>query len=86
MTNESDDTAETVTRRISESADKITLNTKIKRGTGTRDQDEIKVKVKGDDAEATAQLLHDVVVEVGSNNTVNALRGTQPSSAEGDDE
>ena len=85
MTDDNDNTTETVTRRISESADKITLNTKIKRGTGTRDQDEIKVKVKGNDAEATAQLLHDVVVEVGSNNTVNALRGTQPTEG-GDDE
>ena len=84
MTNESDDTTETVTRRINESADKITLNTKIKRGTGTRDQDEIKVKVKGDDAEETANLLHETVVAVGLNDTVNALRGTQPTD-EGDE-
>lgn len=86
MTDDTDDTTETVTRRINESADKITLNTKIKRGTGTRDQDEIKVKVKGDDAQETANLLHETVVAVGVNDTVNALRGTQPSSAEENDE
>lgn len=70
---------------VNESADKITLNTKIKRGTGTRDQDEIKVKVKGDDPQEAAEKLHETVVAVGTMNTVNALRGTQPSSA-GDDE
>jgi hypothetical protein len=43
--------------RISESADKLTLTTKVKRGEGTRDEDRIKVKVKGDDpVEVVAKL------------------------------
>jgi len=32
---------------VSESADKIVVKTKVKRGTGTRDEDKIDVKVKG---------------------------------------
>ena len=71
---------------ISESADKIQLSTKIKRGEGTRDQDEIKVKVKGDDPEEAAQTLHETVVAIGEQNTVNALRGTQPSGGGEEDE
>jgi hypothetical protein len=67
------------THHINESADKIVLKTKIKRGEATRDEDRIEVKVKGDDPEATAQKLHETVVAIGTQNTVNALRGTQPS-------
>jgi len=67
---------------VNESADKITLKTKIKRGTGTRDQDEINIKVKADDPEEAAEKLHETVIAVGDKNTVNALRGTQPSSQE----
>lgn len=69
------------THHINESADKITLKTKIKRGTGTRDQDEINIKVKADDPKEAAEKLHETVVAVGSKNTVNALRGTQPSDS-----
>jgi len=68
---------------VNESADKIVLNTKIKRGTGTRDQDEIKIKVKANDPQEAAEKLHKTVVAVGNKNTVNALRGTQPT---GEDE
>jgi len=64
---------------VNESADKIVLNTKIKRGTGTRDQDEIKIKVKANDPQEAAEKLHKTVVAVGDKNTVNALRGTQPT-------
>jgi len=67
------------THQVNESADKVVLTTKIKRGTGTRDEDRIKVKVKADDPEAAAEKLHATVVAVGKNGTVNALRGTQPS-------
>ena len=67
------------THHVNESADKIQLETKIKRGTDTRDQDEIKIKVKSDDPQEAANTLHDTVVAVGGNGTVNALRGTQPS-------
>ena len=70
------------THHINESADKIVLKTKLKRGEGTRDEDRIEVKVKGSDPQEAAAKLHEAVVAVGSNNTVNALRGTQPSSNE----
>lgn len=67
-------------RRITESADKIRVETKVKRGTGTRDQDELKVKIKGDDPDevvkqlnATVQLLRE---------TADTVRDIQP---EGDD-
>jgi hypothetical protein len=66
---------------VNESADKIVLKTKIKRGTGTRDQDEINIKVKANDPEQAAEKLHETVVAVGKKNTVNALRGTQPSGS-----
>lgn len=68
-----------VRHTVSESADKIVLKTKIKRGEGTRDEDRIEVKVKDDDPDSAAQKLHDTVVAIGERNTVNALRGTQPS-------
>jgi hypothetical protein len=67
------------TTHINKSADTVRLETKIKRGNGTRDQDEIKVKVRGDDPREAARKLHETVVAVGDLNTVNALRGTQPS-------
>jgi len=78
--NDKDDSTET-RHTVNESADKIVLNTKIKRGEGTRDQDEIKVKVKANDPEDAAKKLHETVVAIGKMGTVNALRGTQPSSA-----
>lgn len=62
---------------VNESADKIVLKTKIKRGTGTRDQDEINVKVKGDNPEKTAQKLHDTILAIKGENTVNELRKTR---------
>jgi len=70
------------THHVNESADKLTLKTKIKRGTGTRDQDEINIKVKADDPQEAAEKLHATVVAVGDKHTVNALRGTQPSGNE----
>ena len=76
--NQTTDTAD-VRHNVTESADKVVLTTKIKRGTGTRDQDSIKVKVKADDPELAAEKLHETVVAVGDKNTVNALRGTQPT-------
>ena len=71
----------TKNHNVNESADKIVLKTKIKRGTGTRDEDRIEVKVKADDPEEAAKKLHETVVAIGSKNTVNALRGTQPSDS-----
>lgn len=68
-----------VQHNLNESADKIRLETQVKRGEGTRDEDRIKIKVRGDNPEEAAQKLHDTVTAVGDNGTVNALRGTQPT-------
>jgi len=70
--------SDNTTHHVNESADKIVLKTKVKRGTGTRDEDRIEVKVKGDDPEQAAKKLHETVVAIGTQGTVNALRGTQP--------
>jgi len=50
--------------RISESADKLTLTTKVKRGEGTRDEDRIKIKVKGDDPGVVVRKLEQTVANL----------------------
>jgi hypothetical protein len=50
--------------RISESADKLTLTTKVKRGSGTRDEDRIKIKVKGDDPDEVVAKLEQTVANL----------------------
>jgi len=64
------------THNISESADKIRVETKVKRGGGTRDQDEIKVKVKGDDAKEVVDKLDKTVSRL--KETAVTLRAMQP--------
>jgi len=59
-------------RRISESADKLTLTTKVKRGEGARDEDRIKVKVKGDDPDEVVAKLEQTVANLQS--TTDDLR------------
>ena len=61
---------------MNESADKIRVETKVKRGSGTRDQDEIKVKIKGDDAEEVVEKLNKTVELL--QDTGNTLRAMQP--------
>lgn len=56
-----------VRHTINESADKIRLKTKLKRGSGTRDQDVLNVQVKGDDPEQAVEKL---------NRTIELLRET----------
>lgn len=58
--------------RISESADKLTLTTKVKRGESTRDEDRIKVKVKGDDPDEVVAKLEQTVSNLQS--TTDDLR------------
>jgi len=67
---------------VNESADKIVLKTKLKRGTGTRDEDRIEVKVKGNDPQETAQKLHNTVLAIQGEDTVNRLRETQARDAD----
>lgn len=64
------------THTVNESADKIRVETKVKRGSGTRDQDEIKVKVKGDDAEEVVEKLNNTVDLL--QETSDTLRAMQP--------
>jgi len=66
------------THHINESADKITLKTNVKRGSGTRDQDKVTVKVKGDDPEGTAETLAEMLTELDEHGVTTTLRNTQP--------
>lgn len=78
------DKLNTEEHRINESADKIRLETKIKRGTGTRDQDSIKVKVYGSDpAEVVGKLetTVDLLTE-----TADDVRAIQPGETDGEAE
>jgi len=63
---------------VNESADKIRLDTKVKRGSGTRDQDTVKVQVKGDDPEEAAARLKDTLDALEENGVAQTLRDTQP--------
>lgn len=63
-----------------ESADKIRVETKVKRGTGTRDQDEIKVKIRGDDADAVVDRLNDTVAKL--HETADTVRSIQPENSD----
>lgn len=61
---------------VSESADKITLKTRLKRGTGTRDEDTLTVKVKGADPETVTQKLDRTLANL--DDTAGELRAVQP--------
>jgi hypothetical protein len=63
---------------VNESADKITLKTNVKRGSGTRDQDKLTVKVKDDDPEAAAAKLAATLTALEDHGVTATLRNTQP--------
>lgn len=67
---------EEVSRNITESADKIRVETKVKRGSGTRDQDELKVKIKGNDPDDVVDKLNDTIERL--HETADTVRGIQP--------
>jgi hypothetical protein len=78
-TTESDEDSEEydeVSKRVSESADKVTVTWKCKRGNGTRDQDEFKVKAKGESAEEVNQQLTAVQEQVAE--MMDVARDIQP--------
>ena len=78
-----DDNGTTVTNRnLNESADKIRLETQVKRGEGTRDEDRMKVKVRGDDPDATAARLRETLDALAAEGVATELRNTR---AEGDE-
>ena len=72
-----------VRKNISESADKIRVETKVKRGEATRDQDELKVKVKGNDPDAVVDKLNDTIANL--HETADEVRDLQPSSGDDDE-
>jgi len=61
---------------VSESADKITLKTKVVRGEGTRDQDKLDVKVKGDDPDDVAARLANTLDALEEFGVADTLRKT----------
>jgi len=67
---------------VSESADKITLKTNVKRGSGTRDQDKVTVKVKGRDPDASATKLKAVLDALDEEGVTDHLRATQPGATD----
>lgn len=72
--------ADQTNHNISESADKIRLETQVKRGDGTRDEDRLKVKVKGSNPGQTAQRLAETLAELENVGVAETLRETQPGS------
>ena len=65
---------------VSESADKIRLETQLKRGGGTRDEDRIKVKVKGDAPAEVAAELRATLDALDAEGITSHLRATQPEA------
>lgn len=64
MTNQTDETGDGAERQrhnINETADKVRLQTKVKRGTGTRDQDTHNIKVRGESGEEAAKRMAAVI-------------------------
>jgi len=62
---------------ISESADKIRLETQVKRGSATRDEDRLKIKVKGNDPADVAGQLRATLDALDAEGVVDTLRETQ---------
>jgi len=65
---------------VSESADKIVVKTKVKRGTGTRDEDKLSVKVKGNDPVEVVEKVNETISRL--HNTAEDLRNMQPEEDE----
>jgi len=74
------------THNLNESADKIRLSTKVKRGTGTRDQDTHTVKVRGETPSEAAANLSGVIAELEKRDVFERVRTLEidESATEGD--
>lgn len=68
------------THHVNESADKITVKTDVKRGTGTRDQDKLSVKVKGDDPTEVVEKVNETIQRL--HNTADDMRAMQPGDSD----
>ena len=73
---------DTTNHNLNESADKIRLETQVKRGDGTRDEDRIKVKVRGDDPEGAAEDLRATLDALEAEGVAATLRETQPDGGD----
>jgi len=71
------DTPDDTQHRITESADKIVLKTKLKRGTGTRDEDKFNAKVKGDNPDEVAERMADLMDALDEHDLVQTARDTR---------
>ena len=81
MSENTDGTTET-NHNLNESADKIRLETQVKRGEGTRDEDRMKVKVRGDDPDATAARLRETLDALADEDVATELRNTRAEDNE----
>jgi hypothetical protein len=61
QTLQTQDSEDEMRHNVNETADKIRVQTKLKRGTGTRDQDTHNIKVRADSPEAAAERMAAVV-------------------------
>ena len=73
MSETNDDATET-NHNLNESADKIRLSTKLKRGTGTRDQDTHTLKARGETPAEAADNLSEVLAELEEQNAFDRMR------------
>ena len=62
---------------ITESHDKIRIQTKIKRGTGTRDQDTHNVKVRGRTPDEVARRMEVTIFELQERDVFESVRQIQ---------
>lgn len=63
---------------VRESADKVRLSLKVKRGTGTRDQDTYTLKARGENAMRAADELERLVTELQLREVFDDVRAIQP--------
>jgi len=71
---------ENTQHNVNESADKITVKTNVKRGSGTRDQDKLTVKVKGDDPTEVVEKVNETISRL--HNTAEDMRAMQPGDSD----
>jgi len=67
---------------ITETADKIRIQTKIKRGTGTRDQDTHNVKVRGRNPDEVARRMEVTIFELQKRDVFEEVRQIQSEGSD----
>ena len=69
---------------ITETADKIRIQTKIKRGTGTRDQDTHNLKVRGRNPDEVARRMEKTIAELQKRDVFETVREIQSEGSDGE--